>query len=80
MKNLRRWVSIVGLTGVLAMALPVSPAAARGDFNDEYVYPTTRAVSQMRAHPGWKMTLYPVTLAVDTAFLPFGVIAGFITA
>jgi uncharacterized protein YceK len=31
-------------------------------------------------HPGLKLTLYPVTLVVDTAFLPFAVIAGFVTA
>lgn len=34
----------------------------------------------MNAHPGAKVGLYPLTLVVDTAFLPFAVIAGFVTA
>ena len=63
-------------TGVLATSS--QPASAR-EFNDQYVYATTRSVSNMDANPGLKATLFPVTLIVDTALLPFAVIAGFVT-
>jgi uncharacterized protein YceK len=69
---------VAGLGLLLVSGGPTAASAA--DFNEEYVYATTRAVSDMDAHPGAKATLYPLTLVVDTAFLPFAVIAGFVTA
>ena len=78
MKSLRRGLQIVGLAALLATAVPAHPAAAVG-FNDEYVFASTKAVHRMNASPAAKVTLYPVTLVVDTAFLPFAVIAGFMT-
>jgi hypothetical protein len=78
---MRRSFAVLGLAALLtAGSVGVSgPALAAGNFNDEYVYAATRSVSDMDAHPGLKITLYPVTLAVDTAFLPLAVIAGFVT-
>ena len=78
MKSIRRSLQICALGALLATAVPAHPAAAAG-FNDEYVFASTKAVHHMRANPGVKVTLYPLTLVVDTAFLPFAVIAGFVT-
>lgn len=80
--SIRRSVAVFGLAALLtAGSVGVSsPAAfADGGFNDEYVCATTRSVSDLDAHPGVKIALYPVTLVVDTAFLPLAVIAGFVT-
>lgn len=77
MNSIRRGIQIVGLAAFLAAAAPAHPAAAA--FNDEYVYATTKAVHRMDANPGLKVTLYPATFVLDTAFLPFAVIAGFVT-
>lgn len=79
MKTLRRGISIVGLATLLAVVPAGAASAAHGDFNDEYVYAMTRAVDDMNVHPAAKVTIYPVTLVLDTAFLPFAVIAGFMT-
>ncbi len=52
---------------------------SRRGFNDEYVFATTRGVNDMDGvHPALKLTLFPVTIVLDTVFLPFAVIAGFI--
>jgi uncharacterized protein YceK len=80
MKRIQRLIAIAGLTAILAAGAPAPASAASGEFNDEYVYATTRAVNRMDAPAGAKVTLYPLTLVVDTAFLPFAVIAGFMTA
>jgi len=79
MKRIHRLVAAAGLAALLVSGGPSAASAASGAFNDEYVYATTRAVNDMNAHPGAKVTLYPLTLVVDTAFLPFAVIAGFVT-
>jgi hypothetical protein len=79
MKRIQRFAAALGLATVLVAGGPMA-ARADGGFNDEYVYATTRAVSDTYMHPAAKVTLYPVTLVVDTAFLPFAVIAGFMTA
>jgi uncharacterized protein YceK len=67
------FVSVVGSADI---------AAARthhgSGFDDEYVYAATRAVNDMDAHPAVKLTLFPATIVLDTAFLPFAVLAGFI--
>jgi uncharacterized protein YceK len=84
MERIKRRIVILSLTALLTAfsigAAPRSASADDADFNDEYVYATTRGVSDLDMHPGLKLTLYPVTLVVDTAFLPFAVIAGFVTA
>ncbi len=78
MKHLGRYIAAAGLAMVLVSGAPT--AASAEDFNDEYVYASTRAVNRMNAHPGAKATLFPLTLVLDTAVLPFAVIAGFVTA
>ena len=66
--------------GALAALLTTVSVAARADFDDRYVYSSTKAVSDMDAHPVAKASLYPLTVVFDTAILPFTVIAGFVTA
>jgi hypothetical protein len=48
----------------------------RGGYNSDYIFAATRAVNDMDAPEGLKITLIPVTLIVDLAFLPFATIAG----
>lgn len=87
----RKLLVVFGLTAMLASAMPstfVAPAAAaerysssqsRNGFNDEYIFATTRGVNDWDdVHPALKLTLFPVTIVLDTVFLPFAVIAGFI--
>ena len=77
---IRRGVVMLGLAAALtAGSVGATSGTAYAAFNDEYVYVATRSVHDMNAHPAAKITLYPITLAVDTAFLPLAVIAGFVT-
>jgi uncharacterized protein YceK len=62
----------------LVLASPSRAANGTNGFNDEYVYATTRSVSEMDANPALKLTLFPVTIVLDTALLQFAVIAGFV--
>ena len=82
MRRMGRRITILLLAGVLtlcAVGASSRPAYASSRFNDEYVFATTRDVSQMDAPDGLKLSLYPLTVLLDTAFLPFAVIAGFVT-
>ena len=74
-QTLQRFLAI----GALAAVLTAVPAGADAAFNDRYLYASTKAVSQMNAHPVAKASLYPLTVVLDTAILPFTVIAGFVT-
>jgi hypothetical protein len=78
---IRRGLVVLGLAAALTVGSigTTGAAYADGGFNDEYVYVATRSVHDMNAHPAAKVTLYPITLVVDTAFLPLAVIAGFVT-
>jgi hypothetical protein len=69
------------LIAAAAMAAAISLASPRhaDAFNDRYVFAATRGVSQMHMHPALKATLFPVTVAVDLAFLPFSTVAGLVT-
>jgi hypothetical protein len=84
MKTFRHRISAVAVSTALATVLLLggaSPAAAThhsDGFNDEYVFAATRGVNDMDAHPALKMPLYPITIALDIAALPFAVIAGFV--
>jgi len=77
----KRW--IVACLFVVVLVVTGNPriAAAHGDggFNDEYVYATTRSVNDMDMNPALKLTLFPVTVVLDTALLPFALIAGVVT-
>ena len=82
MRRIGRRIVILLLAGMLTLfsvAAASQPASASSNFNDEYIYATTRDVSHMDAPAGLKLSLYPLTILLDTAFLPFAVIAGFVT-
>ena len=74
-KTMKRYLSVA----TLALALAGAPASAEAGFNDQYVYAATKAVNHMDAPPIAKAPLYPLTVVLDTAILPFTVIAGFVT-
>lgn len=80
MPRMRRGLVTLALLALLTTALPTNSHAARehSGFNDEYVFATTRSVSDMDVNPALKVTLIPVTIVLDTVFLPFAVIAGFV--
>lgn len=83
MQRLKRAIVTFALTAVMMAALlvpsgPVAAANSNDGFNDEYIYATTREVNKMDAPAALKLTLFPATIIVDTAFLPFAVIAGFV--
>jgi hypothetical protein len=82
MKRIRKHLTMLGLASLLVGAtLVASPQPARADqagFNDRYVFAATRSVDDMDAPTALKITLFPVTVALDTAFLPFAVIAGYV--
>lgn len=66
---------------VLAVHLFSAPPAhaAREGFNDEYVFATTKSLNDADMNSALKVTLIPVTVVLDVAFLPFAVVAGFVT-
>lgn len=82
MKRIRNGIATVSLAALLAgTSLVVTPQAASADqagFDDRYVFAATRSVDNMDAHPALKYTLFPLTVAVDIAFLPFAVIGGYV--
>jgi hypothetical protein len=45
-------------------------------YNDEYIFATTRMVSEMDVHPAVKVPLFPPAIVIDLVFLPAEVIAG----
>jgi hypothetical protein len=85
MHSMRKWLKTTALAAVFAAGIgvtapSVSLAHGRRGFDDQYVFATTRALNDMReVNPALKVTLFPVTIVLDAAFLPFAVIAGFVT-
>ena len=45
-------------------------------YNDEYIFSTTRMVSEMDVHPALKVPLFPPAIVIDVVFLPAEIIAG----
>jgi uncharacterized protein YceK len=88
MNRIRKTLATLGLAAFLAASssIAASPALAHSrygeqprGFNGEYVYAATRAVNDMPdVNPAVKVTILPITIVLDTAFLPFAVLAGFI--
>ena len=85
---MKRWIqrrfAVACLAGAMfaLLSIPVAAHATTGPtrgFNDEYVFAATRSVSEMDVNPALKVTLFPVTIVLDTAFLPFALIAGCVT-
>lgn len=81
MPRFRHRAATIAIAALLAMQLAsASPAqAAREGFNDEYVFATTKSLNDAHMNPALKVTLIPVTVVLDVAFLPFAVVAGFVT-
>jgi hypothetical protein len=82
MKPIRKMVMtslmVVLLAATIVVASPCNALARDDGFDDRYVFAATRSVDNMHVHPAWKVTLFPVTVAVDLAFLPFAVVAGYV--
>jgi uncharacterized protein YceK len=87
---IKRRIVILSLMAVVAVGPLVVPASrvaagyatheSRSGFNDEYVFAATRSLNHMEGvDPALKVTLFPVTIVLDTVFLPFAVIAGFVS-
>ena len=49
----------------------------RRSYNDEYIFATTRMVSQWDVEPAIKVPLFPPAMIIDLVFLPAEMIAGF---
>jgi hypothetical protein len=82
MKRIRSRFAVLGLVAVLGaasgLATPTPAHADQAGFDDRYIFAATRGVDDMNAHPAWKVPLFPLAVVVDTAFLPFAVIAGYV--
>ena len=66
------------LVAQLAIASPSHATTSHEGFNDEYVFATTRSVTNMEMNPALKLTLLPATVVLDVVFLPFALVAGLI--
>ena len=53
------------------------PPQAESSYNSGYIFALTRGVADSTLHPAAKVTLFPVTVVLDLAYLPFATIAGF---
>lgn len=79
MKRSRRAFAILGLATLLTVGGSFAKPA-QAAFNDEYVFATTKSLNDdVDMNPALKVTLIPVTVVLDTVFLPFAVVAGFVT-
>lgn len=47
-----------------------------GRYNDEYIFGLTRGVAGSTMHPAARILVFPVTVPLDFALLPFEVIGG----
>ena len=45
-------------------------------YSTYYIYPLTRHIDESGVSGSWRYALYPFTVALDTAQLPFGALAG----
>jgi hypothetical protein len=85
---MRSWMKNTGLAVLFAASMSLAApqvasahSSRHGGFDDRYVFATTKAVNNMHdVNPALKLTIYPVSVALDVAFLPFAVIAGFVAA
>jgi hypothetical protein len=50
--------------------------ASDSSFNDEYVFGLTRGIADSDAHPVAKILIFPLTVPLDLALLPFEAIGG----
>jgi hypothetical protein len=82
-KRIHRSIRTFAALILLASLITVSTASvARADevgFNDSYVFAATKALERSDTSPLVKVPLFPVTIVLDVAVLPFTVIAGFVS-
>jgi uncharacterized protein YceK len=90
MQSMKRWLVVVVFMALFSAAVGApssmhmahaqqSHQESQGGFNDEYIFATTRGLNEWQGvHPALKVTLLPATVLIDTVFLPFSVIAGFV--
>jgi hypothetical protein len=45
-------------------------------YNDEYIFGLTRGIADSTMHPALKILVFPITVPLDFALLPFEVMAG----
>jgi uncharacterized protein YceK len=80
MRTLRRKIVTATLATLLITGLPTVAAANQDGFNDQYVFATTKSVNRMdNVNPALKLTLFPLTVVLDTVLLPFALIAGLVS-
>jgi hypothetical protein len=48
----------------------------RSNYNDEYIFATTKMVSEWDVEPALKVPLFPPAVVIDLVFLPAEMIAG----
>lgn len=48
----------------------------RSSYNDEYIFGLTRGIADSTMHPAAKILVFPMTVPLDFALLPFEVIGG----
>jgi len=74
---------VAALLLALSLVIGASRHVAYADesirYNTEYIYATTRGLAETKMHPALKVTLFPVTLVIDTLLLPFAALAGFVS-
>jgi hypothetical protein len=93
MQRSKRMAAIITLASALVLvAGPRSARAYSGDYdgrggqyqerqprgyNDQYIFATTRMVSEWDVEPAIKVPLFPPAVIIDLVFLPAEMIAGF---
>ena len=92
MRNSKRMAAIVVLAATVLLAGGARIASAYGgdydnpgrydqrrprSYNDEYIFATTKMVSDWDVEPAIKVPLFPPAVVIDLVFLPAEMIAGF---
>lgn len=60
----------------LQPAYEPAPPQQRSSYNDAYIFGLTRGVADSAMHPAAKVLLFPITVPLDLALLPFEAIGG----
>jgi len=93
MRKSKRMAAIVALAAALMLAGGARIASAYGgdydnqgryddrrphsSYNDEYIFATTKMISEWDVEPAIKVPLFPPAVVIDLVFLPAEMIAGF---
>ena len=76
MRNMKRRILMTTVAATLVGNIALATPTWARSCSNEYVFAATRGVSDMDVTPALKVPLFPVTIVLDTVFLPFAVIAG----